>query len=386
MEDFARNLILAGEISGFLHDLGKLHPGFAKENLKGGVNLSDQSKKQTKIGAAHGAILEDGRIYPSAEELAQNLNLQDCLEQLLKHEGWAGCLNVPEAWLKTATAQVTGLGAPLRQHHAGHDWPDAEASLLGDLYAMGADIRDSALDKASSGAQKCKQHLNQAVIADTFGQVQQCYSPETLKDLWQQIPDRLAVLWEKGACDQVGYTRNKLFSRLDGLFLKALGETRRPTNDVTLWHHSFSTASHFKAALAEGVLRKDFSPWQNVEDSENPRKKKGIFDRDKIGQVRFRLLGIRWNWRELTRQAFRPVTLVSLTERRDELIAAIRQKVEVEYPIGNIIYQDDDGVLILAPGFYEADANESENRFAKHILNPLQNALTGAVEKFFGSG
>jgi hypothetical protein len=373
MEDFARNLILAGEISGFLHDLGKLHPGFAKENLAGGDNLSDQAKKQTHINAAHGTILESGRVYPDAQELAAHPQLQTCLEYLRQHSGWAEHLQLPKEWSKPGTVAVTGLGAPLRQHHANVDFDTTQLSLLGDLYTFAADIRDSALDKGSSGARHSKQPPAHASIADSFGHPQQAYGPDNLRALWAQVPDALEILWRDGAWQNPGSTRQELYKRLGTLFHQALGETRRPTHDVTLWHHSYSTASHFKAALAEGVLRRDFGRWQDD---------KGLFDLAKMGQVRFRLLGIRWNWRELTQQAFRPVTLVSLTERRDEVIEEIRGLVEDTYPIGNLIYQDDDGVLILAPGFHEDDADVSERLFAEHILDPLQKRLTQCIAGF----
>lgn len=379
MDDTARRLILAGEISAFLHDLGKLHPGFAEENLRGGQNLSDLAKKQALMHAAHGAILEEQRLYPDTEELASCPELATCLDRLLNHPDWAACLRLPVEWTRPETppVQVTGLGAPLRQHHATNDWPAAQASLLGDLYAMGADIRDSALDKGTGDARQAKQALAHAVISDGFGHSPRSYGPETLRALWAGAPEALAVLWEDQAWQDPASTRQKLRVRLEGLFRAALGETRRPTHDVTLWHHSLSTASHFKAALAEGVLRRDFGRWQDT---------KGLFDVGSMGQIRFRLLGIRWDWRELTRQALRPVTLVSLSERREQTVAAIRQFVEVDHPIGNLIYEDDDGVLILAPGFYEDDPDESERLFASHILDPLQDRLAAAIAAGFGPG
>lgn len=373
MDAAMRKLILAGEISGFLHDLGKLHPEFATENLESGANLSKASETRTKIRAAHGAILEPGRVYPDAAELAADPALKNCLERLLHHPDWARCLQLPAEWTHPDTIAVTGLGAPLRQHHASQDFPKDQLSLLGDLYSFAADIRDSALDKGSSGARNSKQRLTQACIADSFGHWQQAYGPETLRALWAEAPKALAILWADGAWDDLVQTRRRLYDRLEPLFRSALGETRRPTHDVTLWHHGFSTASHFKAALAEGVLRRDFSRWQDDQ---------GRFDLSRLGRVRFRLLGLRWNWRELTQQAFRPVTLVSLTERRHEVVAAIRQRVEVDYPVGNLIYQDDDGVLILAPGFFEDDPAASERLFAEAILDPLQDHLTRCVAGF----
>ena len=391
-----RNLILAGEISAFLHDLGKLHPGFAKEKLDGTEKLSkkvaEAFRKSTKIREPHGAILEEGSVYPNPDERRTNPDLQPCLQQLLKNTAWAESLRLPENWIQAGTVQASGLGVALRQHHAHpSNWPIEQASLLGDLYSMGADIRDSSLDKGSSGTRNSSQTAFHAGISDSFGQWQHPYGSDTLAPAWQQMPSLLQCLWKDGASQNVVATRRELYGQsppvqqstahtgspeknsLQRLFRQALGETRRPTHDVTLWHHSFSTASHFKAALAEGVLRQDFARWQD---------ETGLFDVGKMGQIRFRLLGIRWNWRELTRQAFRPVTLVSLTQCRDEVIGAIRQWVEIDYPIGNLIYHDDDGVLILAPGFYETDAAASEKLFAEHVLNPLERILDDCIGRF----
>jgi hypothetical protein len=146
-----------------------------------------------------------------------------------------------------------------------------------------------------------------------------------------------------------------------------LGETRRPTNDVTLWHHSYSSASLFKAAVAECVLRHGFHHWQDDD---------GLFSLSRMGQVRFRLLGVRWDWAALAGRALQPVALTALAENRRKAIAALRQRLEVDNPIGNLIYEDDNGAVFVVGGFYQGseDANgqNSEKLFKQHILEPLQ--------------
>jgi len=72
--------------------------------------------------------------------------------------------------------------------------------------------------------------------------------------------------------------------------------------------------------------------------------------------------------------------LVSLSGRRREVVDGLRELVEEASPVGNIIYEDDDGVLILAPGFHEDDSAASDRLFARHILDPLQEALARCVE------
>ena len=374
-DENTQRLILAAEIAGYLHDLGKLHPGFAGEMLRGGENLSDRTKESCGIKAAHGAILEDRREYPSADEIAANPDLASVLAGLLADPAWAEALALPGAWLKAGAVQANGLGAALRQHHAAAGFPADQLSFLGDLYSFGADIRDSALDKGSAGVSTGgEQAPAHAEIADAFGQGRAPYSGESLVAAWA---DAIAVirmrLFSPHATDDLATTRRLLLADLQPVFAKALGETRRPTNDVTLWHHAHSSASFFKAAVAEGALRTEckFKPLQG---------KQGEFDLAQLGRVRFRLLGVRWDWQALTRGLLTPTALVSLSNLRREVVEDLRELFEEASPVGNIIYEDDDGVLVLAPGFFEDDADRADALFAEHILDPLQEAIAGCVE------
>ena len=376
MDERSRNLILASEIAGYLHDLGKLHPGFADEKLDGGKEWDEKGRPSTGIGEAHGRILEQGRVYPHVGEIADNPDLAIVLKELLENTDWAAALALPEEWLKPGSIQTPGLGAPLRQHHAVSKFPETDLSLLGDLYSFGADIRDSALDKGSGAAEGGSQKAALAEIADAFGHQRSQYSSEWLASQWQKaITAKRETLLTPNATNNLVATRSALLRRLAPFLENALGETRRPTNDVTLRHHSHSTASFFKAAVAEGVLRRDFRQWQD---------EKGLFDLDQLGRVRFRLLGIRWDWAALTRGMLSPVALVSLSGRRREAVDKLRELFEVQATVGNVIYEDDDGVLILAPGFYEADIKEnlaqSDALFAQHILAPLAAPIAEAIE------
>lgn len=374
MDKAHSELILACEIGGFLHDLGKLLPDFALENFHGGENLTDIAKKQTTIKAAHGAILEAGRPYPNAPDLAANKPWQQLLDCLLNDPAWQAKLTIPSAWCHEKTIQAKGLGAPLRQHHADHNFPEDELSLLGDIYAFGADIRDSALDKGSGKCSNAKQTEQYAVISDGLGLPSVPYKAETLREAWQQAVD---IIRQALAGADVLKARQHLYHALRPLYKQALGETRRPTNDVTLYHHSHSSASHFKAAMAEGVLRQDFRHWQD---------KGGLFDLNKLGRVRFRLLGIRWQWSALSKGVLRPVALASLSAARRQAEEQLAQLFEETYPVGNLIYRDDDGVLVLVPGFYEGLGDEaakhSECLFAEHILDPLSDKISQCLNSF----
>ena len=365
IDDRGRDLILATEISGLLHDTGKLREEFATEGMTGGKNRSDEVKK-LGISAAHGAILEEGRAYPPTAQ-------DDWLQGLKHHAGWAHVLRLPEEWISTGAIQASGLGDPLRQHHATSKFPENQLTLLGDLYALGADTRDSALDKGSGGAESGKQHLERGFIADSFGNEhkRRPYGPESLRERWAQARTVIEnTLLAEGAWQDVARTRRHLLKDLEPVFRQALGETRRPTNDVTLWHHSYSAASLFKAAVAECVLRRDFRHLQDAQ---------GLFDIARLGRVRFRLLGIRWDWASLAGGALQPVALTALAENRQQAIAQLRQRLEVDEPVGNRVYEDDNGAVFVVGGFYQGPADaggrEAETLFRQHLLEPLQAGI-----------
>ena len=88
LKENEKNTILACEIAGYLHDLGKLHPGFADEKLlqNGTKNKIDIDKDYIK--EAHGTILEKNRFYPAEQELFSNKNLGEVLNCLLENNSW----------------------------------------------------------------------------------------------------------------------------------------------------------------------------------------------------------------------------------------------------------------------------------------------------------
>lgn len=368
MELTHRNLILAAELQGFIHDLGKLRPEFAREKSKGGESLIKNIPNALQYDA-HGAILEEARAYPPTGE-------DDWLKEIKEHPGWAAALRLPEDWIQPGTVQAHGLGDALRQHHANNDFPKTELSLLGDLYTLGADGRDSALDKGSGQTLHGEQRPGHAFRADSFGNESDAYEPTLLNALWHQaataIQDELLAegVWE---AQRIPKTRARFLKRIESILRQALGDTRRPTNDVTLWHHSYSTASLFKAAVAECVLRRNFGHLQDQQ---------GLFDQGKMGRVRFRLLGIRWDWVELLRGALRPVVFAALQAERQDAMNQLRKVVECDYPIGNVIYEDHNGAVIVTPSFFElddVDGQGSEKRYRESVLDPLLPDILNAL-------
>lgn len=371
-----RRLVLAAELAAWLHDLGKAHPGFAREKLKDGRSPSHRGPGpggKRRISEGHGTLLEANPAYGPFDADARRI-----LTRLRADPDWARVLQIPDTWEKhPGTIQVRGLGDPLRQHHASNDFPEEELSFLGDLYTFAADGRDSALDKGSGHVGHSNQSLEGARIADAFGRPGPVYGPGTLEGVWREVLAALEKdLFVPGATADLAATRRRFLGHIERPFRRALGETRRPTNDVTLYHHAASTAALFKAAVAEQALRGDLRPLQDG---------RGLFDPARLGRVRFRLLGVRWDWREITRGLLAPVAMTSLGQRRGEAVADLRRLIEEETALGNLVYTDDEGVLCVLPGLYEDDPAASEALFAERVLAPLEDGIEAAVARL-GSG
>lgn len=384
LKENEKNTILACEIAGYLHDLGKLHYGFMGDSISGCDKFErPKGVESSNISNPHGAILELGRHYPNNLELENFSELNELLNCLKNNEKWASILKISEYLCKDDTIQATGLGATIRQHHANSKFPENELSLLGDIYSFCADIRDSALDKGSGNTETGKQVKDSAEMINSFGLHKSEYSKEILENSWKNVVSNLYKLLTDGnATNDVLITRNKVLKNLKNDFLNALGETRRPTNDVPLQNHAYSTASFFKAAIAEGFLRQDFKLWQE--------QKSGLFDLSKLGLIRFRLLGIRWNWQQLIKGLLSPVAMISLSEIRREVIEKLQVLFEQKSVIGNLIYKDDNGALFLLPGFYEGSIDDNKKQaevlFKEKVLTDEFLAEINIIISELGTG
>jgi CRISPR-associated Csx11 family protein len=143
---------------------------------------------------------------------------------------------------------------------------------------------------------------------------------------------------------------------------QALGETRKPANDVTLWAQSHGVASLYKPVLA--TLALGLEPC--------PRKGNGELD---YTNVRWRLFGIGWNGLGFVQRGRRPGDIL----RRQEILQDIRKKLkcllEVEYPLGNLFYEDLNGLFFTFPGLHDQEVQ------AEALVKELAPKIVEVVRK-----
>jgi len=289
----AREEILKGEIGALLHDIGKCHPNFIKM----------QSIEKTPDLPPHASGI-DNFLNPNLLELIKKVNIQLAGENKTTYD-------------------------LIRFHH------NASGKVLG--YLKTCDQLDSADDK---GIVRKKQALDQTYINSPF-----CFPKEKidLVCLKKKLDDLQAVLIDLlqqyvSSTLDISCLRKSINANLISTFSHALGETRIPSNDVTLWDHSHSTASLFKSALCAAVLNNNLNP----ED------------------LRWHIFGIGWDGIGFINKGRKIADILQRYNIIKAIKEALRNKFEDELPIGNVIYEDDNSIYFTFPALSDDCSKEKE--------------------------
>ncbi|MDY7079933.1 MAG: CRISPR-associated protein Csx11, partial [Chloroflexota bacterium] len=102
------------------------------------------------------------------------------------------------------------------------------------------------------------------------------------------------------------------------------GKTQRAANDITLYQHSRAVATRFKAYLARDLV-----------------------DATRRDQEKFRLLNVAWDAWHFSALVPRLSDAAGRRDMIEEFKESVRQLVELEYPMGNVVYHDDSTLVAL---------------------------------------
>ncbi|MBC7107313.1 MAG: CRISPR-associated protein Csx11 [Methanomassiliicoccales archaeon] len=283
-----REEILMGEIAALLHDIGKMHPDFVR----------------------HQSIEKIGQDFDHAK-IDGFLN-RDLVELLKKQR------------LEKFNANVDTL---IKEHHRG------ETPLVEFLKVC--DRKDSADDK---GIVRMKQPVGNTIIASPFGYPKEKIDLECLEKRFDNLQNELIRLFNvyDNEYFNLECLRRDIIRALESSFSHCLGETRIPSNDVTLFDHSFSTASLFKSLLCA------ITPGEKV-NAKN---------------AQWRLFGCRWNGIEFINKGRKAEDILKRSEIIESIRGELKKKFEDEIPIGNAIYEDLDGIFFTFPAMDDSGMTE----------------------------
>ncbi len=303
-----RKAILTGEIGALLHDIGKLHPNFIGTN----------SIENTPSKFYHANI--DGFLKTE-------------LISLLKEFG------NPKI---SASIRIYDI---IKQHHRGRK------DLINILQRC--DRKDSADDK---GIVRKKQPMKNTIISSPFGYPKEKIHLNCLQREFDDLQTILIRLFKDYISGVVNLSlfRRMLMKELQVTFYHSLGETRIPSNDVTLWDHSYSTASMFKSLLAAKVCGANIP--------KNPK---------------WRIFGIFWNGIEFINKGRKIAEIKARKKIIDKIKEKLKGKFEDEIPVGNAIYEDINGICFTFPEFNRAKelASQCAKKALKIVLEESENEL-----------
>ena len=169
------------------------------------------------------------------------------------------------------------------------------------------------------------------------------HTPNDLDGWWK---------WREGAVGENGWLRTA--------FTSTLAETRLPNNDVTLFDQSYVAAALFKSAVAGAVLEGKAFPWDNI----------GIKQ-----QTRWRLLTVGMGMDLYEDRAVRIGDWTGAAQERDDFFTKVRRLVEIEVPMGSLLYQDASVCVFTFPG-------ERDDSNPKLNFEQWQNWFTQRIDCF----
>jgi len=311
-----REDILIGEIGALLHDIGKCHPDFVKSKSK--ENTAKDNHAQI-----------DKLLNSKLVGLIKNIKFS--------------------IYFKQGQTDVYSL---ITEHHI-HDAKDKLVTLL-----KSCDGLDSADDK---GIIRKKQSIDNTVINSPFGYPKEKIDLKCLQNRLDDLSNNLIGLFENYISNSIALAcvRESAINNLETAFIHALGETRIPSNDVTLWDHSHSTASLFKSMLCSLTL------------GEYPQK------------LQWRVFGFCWDGTDFINTGKKIADILKRNDTITDIKNQLKKKFEDEIPVGNAIYEDTNGIYFAFPELENDKSKQLAKECAKIGLEIIRNESDNEIWPFF---
>lgn len=296
-----RDLILLLEMAGWLHDLGKLSEGFIRHAAGTPGDNHKDIFNEVSTDPLHVHLARPftgaGGWLPGPGVRLLNSDDHKILSLVVGHHGLA----YPDLQQD-----------PLLKHfvHADHEESGEDGSLASGIQADADNVQVATVFGKES------------LLVDKIGDLD-----TKRKQAYVHLQEQLDAA-NKSEC--FADVRDPLWASLAPLLDCGLGKTQRAVNDIRLDFHVWGVATRFKAYALQEALRQE----QHAVDD-------GYF---------FRLLSIWWNSWEIITPFARLADALGREEMLSQLRDRLRFELEVEYALGNSIYEDANGIHFLVAG------------------------------------
>jgi CRISPR-associated Csx11 family protein len=349
-----RALILLVELMGFLHDVGKMDDNLYTNHN----NRYDKDVEFTKKG-------EKSQHYAKVPQVLITL-FEEKFENLL-----AGKVE-NEVLDKVKECKIRGF----QRHHTGKNYPEEywPQNWLEEIVNL-ADNKDSSEDRGKAI------HEQKDFIASVFGTERKFFDKEKYNALSkerekfyhdflnQKIVDKLFKL-KGGSLTEKEWNEfhQSLIVLIRDYFIDVPAFTKRAANDITLFDHSYMTGSISKALTAKAIINPE------IIASFQPKSEAQHFD----NELDLNLLMVSFDGFGFICEG---VNLLDVRGRKKvlgEIKDLIKNLFEVEFPLGNCIYEDENNLCFLVTPlgkesslFIERSIYEIFNNKAKGLIIPV---------------
>lgn len=173
--------------------------------------------------------------------------------------------------------------------------------------------------------------------------------------------------------------RRSILNKIREAFEQGLSDTTRPQNDTSLWEHSYAVASILKVLAVHNLINKKEAKIYSSKD------------------IKFGIFGVGWDGLGFISYGQKIGDIVSRKNILDEIKKFVKEIIEAEYPVGNTIYEDDNGIYFIVPvhfdkspyanirkyllkRIYKDAAEESSGELQPYLVDILEtNTLTSIV-------
>lgn len=157
--------------------------------------------------------------------------------------------------------------------------------------------------------------------------------------------------------------RDSFIPKVRYVFKQALGDTRRPVNEVTLADWSDAVAALYKSALSGGLLGVKPEP----------------------DALHWRILRVNFDVLGLYAKAIKIADLLGYQKIVDDACDRVKRLLEVEYPLGNEVYRDTTGIYFTFPDI--SLPKELQDKIRCRVLEEKKDQeLIPSIEVTVGKG
>lgn len=288
-----REALLLAEAVGWLHDYYKCSEELLQNESANGRNNNDCKELSTESGGLKELIINNEKALKTTMlSLPINGSLECDIHKLIH-----------------ASFYKSSLGKPMF-----NKW-NSKNDLL--IQYLSRCHNTSHFDKQEPAGGK--QFYPGTKISSPFGFERA--TPDNLTENLRNLP------WNN-LVDYDPKKREQLRKELENLFSQALGDTRRPINEIDLWSWGLLVGSLYKAALAGALLA------GNAKDK---------------NELKWRLLGVRFKGLDYILRVSRIPDMLARQDLLQNGLDRVRQLLEVTYPLGSEVYRDENGSVYVVP-------------------------------------